>query len=77
MNKNSEKIVGSVLKVTASEELDVTEDLVSVPTKSIAELLNEQENTPEEEIHTAIEETDDQFQSQEQEENEKSKRASP
>ena len=75
MNKNSDKIVGSVLKVTASEELDVTEDLVSSPTKSIAELLNEQENTPEE-VDTAIQETEDEFEIQEQE-NEEPKRASP
>ena len=75
MNKNSDKIVGSVLKVTASEELDVTEDLVSNPTKSIAELLNEQENTPEE-VDTAIQETEDEFEIQEQE-NEEPKRASP
>lgn len=75
MNKNSDKIVGSVLKVTASEELDVTEDLVSNPTKSIAELLNEQENIPEE-VDTAIQETEDEFEIQEQE-NEEPKRASP
>jgi len=75
MNKDSDKIVGSVLKVTASEELDVSGDLVSTPTKSIAELLNEQENTPEE-VDTAIQETDDEFEIQEQE-NEEPKRASP
>ena len=53
MNKDSDKIVGSVLKVTASEELDISGDLMSTPTKSIAELLNEQktnENEEEEEI---------------------------
>jgi len=57
MNKNSDKIVGSVLKVTASEELDISEDLVSSPTKSIAELLHEQENT-EEEVSTGTEDPD-------------------
>ena len=57
MNKNSDKIVGSVLKVTASEELDISEDLVSSPTKSIAELLHEQENT-EEEVSTGTEDQD-------------------
>ncbi len=57
MNKNSDKIVGSVLKVTASEELDISEDLVSSPTKSIAELLHEQENT-EEEVPTGTEDQD-------------------
>jgi len=57
MNKNSDKIVGSVLKVTASEELDISEDLVSSFTKSIEELLHEQENT-EEEVSTGIKDPD-------------------
>jgi carbamate kinase len=49
MNKDTDKIVGSVLKVTASTELDVSDDLMSTPTKSIAELLNEQETNKNEE----------------------------
>ncbi len=57
MNKDSDKIVGSVLKVTASEELDVSGDLMSTPTKSIAELLNEQK-TNENEEEEGIEDTD-------------------
>jgi len=57
MNKDSDKIVGSVLKVTASEELDISGDLMSTPTKSIAELLNEQK-TNENEEEEGIEDTD-------------------
>ena len=58
MNKDSDKIVGSVLKVTASTELDVSGDLTSTPTKSIAELLNEQE-TNENEEETGIEDSEE------------------
>ena len=58
MNKDSDKIVGSVLKVTASEELDVSGDLMSTPTKSIAELLNEQKTNENEEEEEGIEDAD-------------------
>ena len=40
---NTKKIVPSTLKVTASEDLKVYEDLEEIDHKSIAELLDEQE----------------------------------
>ena len=76
MNKNSDKIVGSVLKVTASEELDISEDLVSTPTKSIAELLHEQENTKEE-VSTETEDSNGIIKEEDQNDENFSKQASP
>jgi hypothetical protein len=40
---NKKEIANSTLKVTASENLDVSKDLESEQTKSISELLNEEE----------------------------------
>lgn len=42
---NPENIAPSVLHVTASENLDISQDLLAQPSKTISELLNEEEKT--------------------------------
>lgn len=52
MKISAYNLIGSVLKVTASEKLDISQDLISNKTSSINELLKNHEEPPSEKENT-------------------------